>query len=389
MPPFTRIPLATPAPFRRRLDQLGLLVANDEGLPYWESQAAYQIGAQPAAALLKAAETLQALCRRAVATIVDTQDFSPFAIESAAMQAAITASWKASEAPLYGRMDFSFAPDGTPKLLDYEADGPLGLPEASYLQWEWFEAFPAAEQNGASQENLIYEKLLTQWPRLELLPRAAIACGGATTADGRPGDTAERFTAEYLAETAREAGVALGLCSIEAVGWDGDARAFTDEQDQPLAALLKLYPWHWMEQEPNVETLGVNRTRLLPAAWTRLLADKAFLAVLWTMFPDCPYLLPSSLDAAAIAGDRVAKPCRGGDGEGISLPNQSHESGAPLLFQQHCRLPFFHAHEGRAAYAALSVWMVGDAAAGLGFRESTGPITDAGHRFVPHILRPA
>ncbi|WP_159999086.1 glutathionylspermidine synthase family protein [Roseomonas sp. 18066] len=389
MPPFSRLSLPAPAAFRKRVDQLGLLVAGDEGLPYWETAAAYQIGAQPAAGLLKAAETLQALCRRAVATIIDTQDFSPFSIESAAMQDAITASWKAGDASLYGRMDFSFAADGTPKLLDYEADGPLALPEASYLQWEWFEALPAAQRQGASQENLLYENLLAQWPRLKLLPRAAIACGGATTADGLPADTAERFTAEYLAENAREAGASLDLASIEAVGWDGDARAFTDAQDQPLATLLKLYPWHWMEQEPNVETLGVNRTRLLPAAWTRLLADKAFLAVLWTMFPDCPFLLPASLDPADIAGDRVAKPCRGGDGEGVSLPNQSHENGAALLFQQHCPLPVFPGEDGCQAHAALSVWMVGDTASGLGFRESSGPVTDAGHRFVPHILRPA
>lgn len=389
MPPFSRIALPAPEAFRRRLDKLGLLVPGEAGIPYWETEAAYQIGAPPAAQLLKAAETVQALCRRAVATIIDTQDFAPFGIESAAMKEAITASWKAKEASLYGRMDFSFAPDGTPKLLDYEADGPLALPEASYLQWEWFEALPSSQRQGASQENLLYENLLAQWPKLRLLPRMAIACGGATTADGRPADTAERFTAEYLVENAREAGLALGLCSIEAVGWDGDARAFTDEQDQPLAALLKLYPWHWMEQEPNVETLGVNRTRLLPAAWTRLLADKVFLAVLWTMFPDCPYLLPSSLDPAAIAGERVAKPCRGGDGEGISLPNQSHEKGAALLFQQHCPLPVFAAGDGREAHAALSVWMVGDTASGLGFRESSGPVTDADHRFVPHILRPA
>jgi hypothetical protein len=83
------------------------------------------------------------------------------------MQAAIAKSWAAKDSPLHGRMDFTFAPDGTPFLLDYEADSPFGLAEAGHVQWGWFEAWQAAEGKCSdSQENLIYESFIKHLPRI-------------------------------------------------------------------------------------------------------------------------------------------------------------------------------------------------------------------------------
>ncbi len=219
------------------------------------------------------------------------------------MQTAIARSWRAKDLPLHGRMDFSFTADGTPMLLDYEADSPFGLAEASYVQWEWFEAWQEASGAQAdSQENLIYEKLSAHLPRAGLPPRFAIACGGETLVNGNPGDTGERFDAEYLAELARAAGLRPSICSMEQVGWDLDARCFTDAADEPLQLLLKIYPWDWMEDEPNVEALAECRTRILPGAWTRLVADKTMMALLWHMEPGAANLLPTFLE-------RPAEPC--------------------------------------------------------------------------------
>ncbi len=241
-----------------------------------------------------------------------------------------------------------------------------------------------------SQENLLYEKLSAHIPRIGLPSRFAIACGGATDADGRPADTTERFDAEYLAEIAGASNLAARICSIEQIGWDLDAQRFTDDRDEPLEAMIKIYPWDWMEDEPNAEVLPSSRTRIYPGAWVRLLADKTMMALLWHMFPDGENLLPTFLDRPP-RGEWVAKPRRGWDGEHVYLPGQPvgavpEDEVGPLLFQAHCPLPVFPAARGQA-HAAVSVWMVGGEPAGLSFRESRGPVTGPAARFVPHILR--
>lgn len=387
MPSFRRLRTSTPDVFVSRLRDLGLLEPGGPGAaPYWNTGAAYALTPELALHWLEAADTLHGLCMQALEAVIRRKDYAAFGITSSAMIGAIERSWQTDRNPFLGRLDLTFGEDGRPKLLDYEADGPVCLPEASYLQWEWFEAWkPAHGQRGDDQENLIYEKLVEMWRKLDLKPRLAIACGGDADDDGAPGDTAERFTAQFLAETAGETDLRANICGMQQVGWDTEDLRFTDDLDKPLANLVKLYPWHWMEQEPNIEALSVSRTRITPPAWTRLLADKTLLAVLWRMFPTCPYLLPATLEPGVLSMPTVAKPRRGWDGVGVSLPGQpSATEAGPLVWQAHCPLPRFE--DSGTVHAAASVWMVGGAAAGLSFRESPAPITRIDARFVPHIL---
>ena len=86
--------------------------------------------------------------------------------------------------------------------------------------------------------------------------------------------------------------------------------------------MIKIYPWDWMEEEPNVEVVPLSRTRIYPGAWVRLLADKTMMALLWHMFPNGENLLPTFLDRPP-QGDMVAKPRRGWDGEHVFLPGQA------------------------------------------------------------------
>lgn len=389
--PFQRIPVTTPADAMARLRELGMLAPGLGGEPWWVTDAAYLIDADLADRVLTAATGIQARCYAAVEALVSSGDYNYFGIHNPAMQEAIARSWRAKDSPLHGRMDFSFTPDGTPMLLDYEADSPFGLAEAAYVQWEWFEAWQAASgKSSDSQENLIYEKLTAHLPLAALPPRFAIACGGETLVNGSPADTGERFDAEFIAEIAREAGLRPGICSMEQIGWDLDAQCFTDEADELLQAMVKIYPWDWMEDEPNVEALPRCRTRILPGAWTRLVADKTMMALLWHMEPGAPNLLPTFLERPA-TGAFVAKPRRGWDGEHVYLPGQTpgdvpEQAMGPLLYQAHCPLPV-HRDGTRPVHANLSVWIIGGEPAGIAFRESLGPVTGPAARFVPHILR--
>lgn len=390
-PPFRREPVETPSLFLNRLRELTLDGPNPDGDPWWVTDAAYVIDSATSEALLNAATGVQQRCYKAIEELVASGDYAYFGIRNPAMQTCIGQSWRAKDAPLYGRMDFSFAPDGTPMLLDYEADSPFGLAEASFVQWEWFESWRSSSgRKGDSQENLLYEKLVEHIPQIGLPSRFAIACGGETDANGRLADTTERFDAEYLAEIAAESNRAARICPIEQIGWDLDALRFTDDRDEPLEAMIKIYPWDWMEDEPNVEVLPQSRTRIFPGAWVRLLADKTMMALLWHMFSNTANLLPTFLDRPP-QGSMVAKPRRGWDGEHVYLPDQPigevpEDEVGPLLYQAWCPLPVFPSARGEV-HCAASVWMVGGQPAGLSFRESRGPVTGPAARFVPHILR--
>lgn len=382
--PFSRIAQATPQAMMARLRELELLDEVAPGRPYWLTDAAYLIDARGAEALLEAANTVHRRCRDAVGELVASGDYERFGIGAEGMKAAIERSWQAGDTALYGRMDFSFDREGVPRLLDYEADSPFGLSEASYVQWEWFEA--VGGRPGDSQENLIYEKLMALLPRLRLRTPLLVTHGGGEAVAGGW----ERFDAEYLAELLGEVGLKPQLAPIAAVGWDEEALCYLDAQDRPIAEMMKVYPWDWMEEEPNAGTLAQGSTRILPAAWTRLLGDKTLMALLWHMFPGERNLLPSFLERPAEMAT-VAKPCRGWDGEHVFLPGQEilavpETEVGPLMFQAACPLPAF-ATGSRQVHAAVSVWMVDGEAAGLSFRESDGPVTGADARFAPHILR--
>ncbi len=69
----------------------------------------------------------------------------------------IRASWDADELSLYGRFDFILAKDGTPKILEFNADTPTSLLEASVMAME------RGCFSECDQFNGIHEGLVQSW----------------------------------------------------------------------------------------------------------------------------------------------------------------------------------------------------------------------------------
>jgi len=117
-----------------------------------------------------------------------------------------------------------------------------------------------------------------------------------------------------------------------------------------------------------------------------LLSNKALLAVLWELYPGHPNLLPAHLDGPRdlAATGYVAKPLLGREGEGITLhPPGSASVTRPdaCCYQQLAPLPVFDGN-----HVVLGAWVVDGEPAGLGIRESAGPVTDEYARFLPHVI---
>jgi glutathionylspermidine synthase len=196
----------------------------------------------------------------------------------------------------------------------------------------------------------------------------------------------DRGNVDYLRDTAIQAGLDARPIDIGDIGWDG--KRFVDLDEQPIAALFKLYPWEWLVREQFGPDLLVPGMRVIEPAWKMLLSNKAILPVLWEMFPDHPNLLAASFEPGRFATDFVKKPIYSREGANVSItaggrtveaPGEYGEEG--FIWQAYHALPAFGGN-----YTVIGSWIVGEEPAGIGIREDDTPITRDTSRFVPHYF---
>jgi glutathionylspermidine synthase len=354
--------------------------------PYWDESVHYVFEMDEILALEADVELLHSMCLEAVDHVVTTERFRDFALPEWAWEG-VAASWKRSDPHLYGRFDLRYDGSGPAKLLEYNADTPTTLLEASILQWHWLKD----THGGDDQWNSLHEKLVARWAAIaDALPGSELHFTWSSA------DTSgeDHVTTAYLQETAAEAGLDTVGLAIEDLGWDAALDRFVDLAEAPIAALLKLYPWEWILSDE----FGKHALRSLPEMlwieplWKSVLSNKALLAVLWEMYPGHPNLLPAFLDNPGILTEYVRKPRLGREGANISIVSPGSEvqtggvygdegSGGGWVYQLFDPLPEFDGFR-----PALGAWIVGDDAAGLGIRETTGLVTDDGAAFVPHRI---
>jgi glutathionylspermidine synthase len=355
--------------WRRRVEALGFDFHTLDGAPYWVEDGCYRFSAGEIDRIEDAGNQLHAMCVEAVAEICGKGDFWRVGLGDAAAALA-EASWQRGDLGLLGRMDLAYDGRSEPKLLEYNADTPTALLEASVVQWYWLEETGA----GRDQFNLIHEKLVSRWPEVARRAEPVHFAGCLDSAE-------DAGTLGYLRETCREAGFESTLLDISDVGYrDG---AFTDLDDNRILQMAKLYPWEWMLDEGFAAHLPRVTQRWIEPAWKQVLSNKALLPLLWEMFPGHPNLLPAAFDPRAVPGKVVRKPQFGREGEGVTV----HEDASALpyehgwIVQGHTPL-----YQGTHGHALLGLWVVGDEAAGLGMREDDGVVTRNTSRFVPHCF---
>jgi glutathionylspermidine synthase len=126
-------------------------------------------------------------------------------------------------------------------------------------------------------------------------------------------------------------------------------------------------------------------------AWKMILSNKGILPILWERNPGHPNLLPAYRDDLLFtqADAYVVKPLLSREGANVRIVSPWHtqaETGGDygeegFVFQEYAPLPAFG--EWRPV---IGSWIVGQEPAGMGIRESGGPITDNMSRFVPHRI---
>ncbi|WP_027794869.1 glutathionylspermidine synthase family protein [Paraburkholderia acidipaludis] len=363
------------------IDEHGVMQTPDpHRFPYWVENAAYLFSEDEIEAVWAATRELHARCLDAVDYVIRARLFSRMAIPPE-FEPLIRASWERRDPSVYGRFDMTLDERGVPKMYEYNADTPTSLIESSIAQWFW----KTDVQPDHDQFNSIHEALVDRWralrrhyPDVQTLHFACIFDSLEDVAN-----------VEYLMDTAVQAGWAVKILDMGRIGVDRVDRFF-DEQDEPVDLMFKLYPWEWMLRESFGPRLIASPTRWIEPPWKMILSNKAILAVLWTLFPDHPNLLPASLSKDDFAGKAHArKPFFSREGANVSLTLSDGQTIAEggrygeegFVYQAYAPLPRFGDR-----YATIGSWVVGDESVGLCVREELQPITRNTSFFVPHYF---
>ena len=155
-----RLPITPRSDWRQRVESVGMLYHTIDDELYWDESACYCFSRSEIDTIDLATAELHSLCLTAVEEVIRRNLFSRLRIPEE-FATLVTSSWEMDEPSIYGRFDLSWDGSGAPKLLEYNADTPTSLLEASVVQWFWLRD----TQPRADQFNSIHEKLIAFWQR--------------------------------------------------------------------------------------------------------------------------------------------------------------------------------------------------------------------------------
>lgn len=371
-----RVPQKPRLNWQKTVEDLGLDFHTIDNELYWDESAAYEFTVGQIDQIEEVTQELEDMCLTTVAHVIDRKLYNQLHIPEVAIPL-IEASWEYGHKNLYGRFDLAYDGTNEPKLLEYNADTPTSLLEASVIQWQWLEE----THKNADQFNSLHEKIIDAWPQMGL-PSPHIFFTGSTSSQEDLG------TINYLRDTALQAKLNPMLIDIKDIGWNG--LDFVDLHDQPIETLFKLYPWEWLMTEDFGANIIHSNTVFIEPAWKMILSNKGILPILWTLFPDHPNLLPAFTTPGKISGQAVRKPFFSREGANIRIdsspdnvtlatPGPYGEEG--YIYQEYNPLPCFDGN-----YPVIGSWVIASQPAGIGIREDKFPITGNSSRFIPHYF---
>src|SRR5215208_1528825 len=356
-----------------------------DGAPYWDETAYYGFTLEEIERDIEAPTAeLDAMCRELVARAVGDERMLRVLRIPERFWTWLAASWKRGDVSLYGRFDLRYDGEGPAKLLEYNADTPTAVFETAVFQWLWLEQ--AIERNivaeGADQYNSLHEQLIAGWKTIGR-DRPLHLAGTTDSAE-------DAGTIAYMADCARQAGLATTVLDMAAIG-RLKSGVFVDLENRPIELMFKLYPWEWMMREEFGTGLAGASTQWVEPPWKAILSNKGILPLLWAMFPRHPNLLPAYFDddqaASALATSYARKPLYSREGANVELvvdgtavdTDSGPYGGEGFVRQAIAPLPQFNGN-----YTVLGSWIAAGKPCGLSVREDTSPITKNTSRFLPH-----
>ncbi len=383
-----RIAITPRQRWQELVEKQGFLFHTLDDVPYWDESVCYKFSEKEILMLESTTQQLHTMCIEAAQYVIDNNLFSLFGIPENIIPL-VRHAWDNSDTgfwSLYGRFDLAYDGINPPKMLEFNADTPTSLFEASIVQWFWLKDFKPS----ADQFNSIDERLRDAWKFINDKYRSSVyhfACLKEARGNISQLQLREDITnTAYILDTASSVkGLQYYFTDISNITWNG--AAFVDEHQKPVETLFKLYPWEWMVNEVDTASLGKSTVHWIEPIWKMLWSNKALLPILWKLYPNHPNLLPAYFEPHSTS--YVKKPKLSREGANIEivqngkviLSTDGDYGEAGFIYQDIASIPNMDGN-----YPVIGSWIIGGDAAGMGIRESNSMITDNVSRFVPHYF---
>jgi glutathionylspermidine synthase len=293
---------------------------------------------------------------------------------------------------LYGRFDFAGGIDGKPiKLIEFNADTPTALFETSILQWAMLKLNNMEESH---QFNNLYEALGDNFKRMILMEEDVSTFdehyeGWKILFSSVKDNEEEESTVKLLQTIANEAGYVTEFAYIEDVEFAEDGVFY---KGQSYEYWFKLIPWEDIAIEESelamllTQIMRNQKAIILNPAYTLMFQSKAFMKILWDLYPNHPLLLETSFDPLE-GKAQVEKRIFGREGANTVIVDKDHKVMAEtdgeygefgVIYQEYAQLPTDT--KGDSYQAGVFFAYEG---CGLGFRKG-GLILDNYSKFVGH-----
>ena len=380
-------------PDNKFLDQIGFFWHTDpDDTPYVASEIV-EVTTDEADAYYAAANELYDMFAEAGEYVIENELFHEIGIPFNLVDA-VKMSWENDvHWHLYGRFDFAGGLDGLPiKLIEFNADTPTALFETSILQWA---ALKLNDMDESHQFNNLYEALKDNFKRLILMKEDVSDFdehydGWKILFSSVKDNEEEESTVKLLQTIATEAGFETEFAYIDEVEFSGEEGIFY--KDVNYEYWFKLIPWEDIAIEESelamllTQIIENQKAIIINPAYTLMFQSKAFMKILWDLYPNHPLLLETSFDPLEGVA-QVEKRIFGREGANTVIVDADHNVLAEtdgeygefgVVYQEYAKLPTND--KGESYQAGVFYAYEG---CGLGFRKG-GLILDNYSKFVGH-----
>ena len=296
---------------------------------------------------------------------------------------------------LYSRFDFAGGLDGKPiKLLEFNADTPTVLLDTAIAQWA---ILKKNNMDEAAQFNNIHHAIKENFQRLVTLEESVenfgeYYDGWKILFSSVRGAQEDEDTTRYLESIAKEAGFETAFAYIDEVEFSEEEGIFYNDVNYEF--FFKLIPWEDIAIDEGglatILTQIVNNKKaiILNPAYTLMFQSKAFMKILWDLFPNHPLLLET--DFEPLEGAHVQKPAFGREGENVIITDEDgeiidekdgHYENFMPIYQEFVELN----QDDKGGFYHAGVFFAYEGC-GLGFRKAVRPIIDDDAKFVGHVI---
>ncbi|OCL90512.1 glutathionylspermidine synthase family protein [Aliarcobacter thereius] len=298
---------------------------------------------------------------------------------------------------LYSRFDLAGGLDGKAiKLIEFNADTPTSLFETAIIQWAILKQNSLDE---TSQFNNLYDALIDNFKRIitlnsdiENFEEYYNKLGWKILFSSISSSSEDINTTKLLQHIASEAGFNTDFEFIENVEFSDDG---IFKGDELFEFWFKLIPWEDIAIQENelalilTEIIKEKKAIIFNPAYTLIFQSKAFMKILWDLYPNHPLLLETSYEP--LEGKKyVEKRAFGREGANIKIVNSDGSTdietdgdydGHKAIYQEYVDFP----KDSNGNWYQAGVFYAYEACA-LGFRRG-GKILNNMSKFVGHFIK--